>query len=175
MVLAFRTLTFSDLINYRSISSDDIKISSNEIVKGNRLVVWGYDIAIGLMAVEASPSPSGPEKPTLVSGPLVTNEHQAMAFAKLKALCEKDKLYWPASEIEGYPAEGRNDDNDLLYIVLNFDSCPRHLTYHTDGFLLHAHTIHRPHTNSIAPQQPGAGESPSCAHMITRRYRNSSV
>lgn len=70
------------------------------------------------MAVEASASPAGPEKPALVSRPSVANEHQAKAFAELKALCEKNKIYWPASEIEGYPAEGHNDDNNLLRFLV---------------------------------------------------------
>lgn len=69
------------------------------------------------MAAEALVSPAGPEKPALVSRPSFANEHQAKAFAELKALCEKNKLLWPASEIEGYPAEGHNDDNNLLYVV----------------------------------------------------------
>ena len=67
------------------------------------------------MAVEASVT-SGPEKPTLVSRPSVINEQQAKALAELKVLCEKDKVYWPASEIEGHPAEGHNDDRNLLYV-----------------------------------------------------------
>ena len=82
------------------------------------------------MAVEASPNPADPEKSTSVSGPSVANEqqaHQAQALAELKALCEKDKLYWPASEIEGHPVEGHNDDNNLLYAVPNFNRCPRYL------------------------------------------------
>ena len=127
------------------------------------------------MAIEASQSPAGPEKSTSVSGPSVANEQQAKALAELKALCEKDKLYWPASEIEGHPAEGHNDDNNLLYVVLNFNLCPRHFTYGIDDFLSHAHMIHKLHTSSTAPQQPGAGKSPSCRHMTTRRYRYSSV
>ena len=76
------------------------------------------------MTVEASPNPTGPEKSTSASGPSVANEQQAKALAELKALCEKDKLYWPASEIEGHPAEGHNDDNNLLYVVSYFDPCP---------------------------------------------------
>lgn len=69
------------------------------------------------MAAEFSASPADSEKPALISQPSVANEHQAKAFAELKALCETNKLYWPASEIEGYPAEGHNDDKDLLYVV----------------------------------------------------------
>ena len=124
------------------------------------------------MAVEASASPAGPEKPALVSRPSVANEHQAKAFAELKALCEKNKIYWPASEIEGYPAEGHNDDNNLLYVV---DSCPRHLTYHKDDFSLHAPTILRLPTSNIAPRQPGAEKSPLYKHMTTQTYRFSNV
>ncbi len=46
----------------------------------------------------------------------VTNlsESQSKAFSELKALCEKSKLYWPVSELEGAPAEGANNDIDLL-------------------------------------------------------------
>ena len=46
----------------------------------------------------------------------VTNlsDSQSRAFAELKALCEKNKLYWPVSELEGQPAEGANNDIDLL-------------------------------------------------------------
>lgn len=69
------------------------------------------------MAAKVSASPAGPEKPALVSRPSVANEHQAKAFAELKALCAKNQLLWPASEIERYPAEGHNDDNNLLYVV----------------------------------------------------------
>ena len=127
------------------------------------------------MAVEASPNPAGVEKPTSVSGPSVANEQQAKALAELKALCEKDKLYWPASEIEGHPAEGHNDDNNLLYVVSNFHLCPRNLTCPVDGFLSHARMIPRLHTSSTAPQQLGAGKSPSCRHMTTQRYRYSSA
>lgn len=69
------------------------------------------------MAAEASASPADPGKPALVSRPSVANEHKAKAFAELKGLCEKNQLYWPASEIEGHPAEGYNDDDNLLYVV----------------------------------------------------------
>ncbi len=127
------------------------------------------------MAVEASPNPAGSEKPTSVSGSSAANEQQAKALAELKALCEKDKLYWPASEIEGHPAEGHNDDNNLMYVVSKSSLCPWHLTCHTDGFLSHARMIPRLHTNSTAPQQPGAGKSPSCTHMTTRRYKRLSA
>ena len=68
------------------------------------------------MATEASASPANREKPVLLSRPSVASEHQAKAFAELKALCEKDKLYWPASEIEGYPTQGHNEDSNLLYV-----------------------------------------------------------
>ncbi len=46
----------------------------------------------------------------------VTNlsESQSKAFLELKALCEKNKLYWPVSDLEGQPAEGANNDIDLL-------------------------------------------------------------
>ncbi len=67
------------------------------------------------MAAVASVAPADPEKPAPVSHPSLTNDRSATAFAELKALCEKNKLYWPASEIEGYPAEGHNDDDNLLY------------------------------------------------------------
>ncbi|KAF6235477.1 hypothetical protein HO173_006160 [Letharia columbiana] len=70
------------------------------------------------MAAESSANPADSEKPALVSQPSVANEHQAKAFAELKALCENNKLYWPASEIEGYPAEGHNDDKDLLRFLV---------------------------------------------------------
>lgn len=83
------------------------------------------------MAVEASPSPAGPEKPTSVA-----YEQQAKALAELKALCEKDKLYWPASEIEGHPVEGRNDDDTLLYAVSNFNPCPRQSNFSYRRFLV---------------------------------------
>ena len=69
------------------------------------------------MTAEASASPADAVKPALVSRPSVTNEHNVKAFAELKALCEKNKLYWPASEIEGHSAEGYNDDNNLLYVI----------------------------------------------------------
>ena len=69
------------------------------------------------MVVEVSASPIVAEKPALISRPSVANKNQAKAFAELKALCEKNKVYWPASEIEGYPAEGHNDDNNLLCVV----------------------------------------------------------
>ena len=39
---------------------------------------------------------------------------QANALEELKALCEKNKLYWPVSELEGQPAHGANNDIDLL-------------------------------------------------------------
>ena len=106
------------------------------------------------------------------SRPSTVDEHQAKAFAELKALCEKNKLYWPASEIEGYSAEGHNDDKNLLYVV---DSCSRHVTYHTDAFSLHDRTIPRPLTSNIAPQQPGAEKWPSYKRMTIRRYRYSNV
>lgn len=124
------------------------------------------------MAAGASASAAGPKKPALISRPSIANEHQAKAFAELKALCEKNKLYWPASEIEGYSAEGHNDDNNLLYVV---DSCPRHLTYHTDGFSLHDRTILRLLTSNIAPPQPGVEKWPSYRRMTIRRYKYSNV
>ncbi|MCJ1460942.1 hypothetical protein MMC28_011324 [Mycoblastus sanguinarius] len=70
------------------------------------------------MVVEVSASPIVAEKPALISRPSVANKNQAKAFAELKALCEKNKVYWPASEIEGYPAEGHNDDNNLLRFLI---------------------------------------------------------
>ncbi|CAF9913891.1 MAG: hypothetical protein ALECFALPRED_009131 [Alectoria fallacina] len=70
------------------------------------------------MATEASASPANREKPVLLSRPSVASEHQAKAFAELKALCEKDKLYWPASEIEGYPTQGHNEDSNLLRFLV---------------------------------------------------------
>lgn len=69
------------------------------------------------MPAESPASSACPEKPTLISRPCVANEDHAKALAELKTLCEKNKLYWPASEIEGYPAEGSNDDSILLYVV----------------------------------------------------------
>lgn len=45
------------------------------------------------------------------------SEVQAKAFEDLKALCEKNQLYWPVSELEGHPAYGANDDIDLLYAI----------------------------------------------------------
>ncbi len=46
--------------------------------------------------------------------PSVGPEHQANALAELKALCEKNNLYWPASKLEDHPAHGSNNDVDLL-------------------------------------------------------------
>ena len=42
------------------------------------------------------------------------SESQAKAFEDLKELCEKNKLYWPVSDLEGKASEGVNDDIDLL-------------------------------------------------------------
>jgi hypothetical protein len=50
-----------------------------------------------------------PVAATSLTGP------QAKAFEELKALCERNKLYWPVSKLEGKPAEGANGDIDLLY------------------------------------------------------------
>ncbi len=50
-----------------------------------------------------------PVAATSLTGP------QAKAFEELKALCERNKLYWPVSKLEGKPAEGANGDTDLLY------------------------------------------------------------
>ena len=127
------------------------------------------------MVAEASASPAGPEKPSLVSRPSVANERQAKALAELKALCEDNKLYWPASEIDGYPAEGHNDDSNLLYVSQTSTRVQGTLTYDPDGFSLHDPTILRLLTSNTAPQQPGAGKLPSCKHMTTRRYKYSNV
>ncbi len=42
------------------------------------------------------------------------SETQSKAFSEFKALCEKNKLYWPVSKLEGAPSEGANNDIDLL-------------------------------------------------------------
>ena len=42
------------------------------------------------------------------------SDSQAKAFEELKDLCEKNKLTWPVSELEGKPSEGANNDIDLL-------------------------------------------------------------
>lgn len=66
-----------------------------------------------MAAYETPPSSlSLPEPPPVSASAL--NESQTKAFAELKALCEKNKLYWPTSELEGDPAHGRNNDVDLL-------------------------------------------------------------
>lgn len=42
------------------------------------------------------------------------SEPQARAFKDLQDLCEKNKLYWPVSDLEGQPSEGANNEIDLL-------------------------------------------------------------
>ena len=113
------------------------------------------------MAAVASVASPHPEKPALISHPSVTNERSATALAELKALCEKNQIYWPASEIEGYPAEGHNDDDSLLYASYTSSPCATHLTHHLDGFSLHARTTLRLLTSSTAPQQSGVDKQPS--------------
>ena len=66
------------------------------------------------MAAGTSASPADPEEPALASQ---TSDHRITAFAELKDLCEKNQLYWPASEIEGYSAKGHNDEDSLRYAV----------------------------------------------------------
>ncbi|KAK4690915.1 hypothetical protein P7C71_g5978, partial [Lecanoromycetidae sp. Uapishka_2] len=65
------------------------------------------------MAYETPPSSLSLPEPTPVKGSALS-EPQAKAFAELKALCEKNKLYWPASDLENHPAHGSNSDVDLL-------------------------------------------------------------
>lgn len=66
------------------------------------------------MAYEApSGSLSLPEPPS--ASPSALTQPQVKAFAELKALCGKNDVYWPASELEDHPAHGSNADNDLLY------------------------------------------------------------
>ena len=57
------------------------------------------------------------KEPIVASQVSVASDEQTSGLADLKLLCEKDKLYWPASDLEGHPAEGHNDDNDLLYVT----------------------------------------------------------
>ena len=51
----------------------------------------------------------------MISSSTFANEEQNEAFLKLKSLCEKDNLYWPASELEGHPNNETNDDITLMY------------------------------------------------------------
>ena len=69
------------------------------------------------MATEVSASSRNSEEPVSASQHSDANDHQAKALAELKSMCERNQLYWPASEIEGYPAEGHNDNDTLLYAV----------------------------------------------------------
>jgi len=48
------------------------------------------------------------------ASPSTGPEHEAKALAELKALCEKNNVYWPMSKLEDHPAHGSNDDIDLL-------------------------------------------------------------
>ena len=81
------------------------------------------------MATEVSASSRNLEEPLSASQHSDINEHQAKAFAELKSLCEKNQIYWPASEIEGYPAEGHNDNDSLLYAVHVSSFLPKTTTY----------------------------------------------
>ena len=68
------------------------------------------------MANEAAAKSTNSQKPILVSQTSDINDYRATALAELKSLCEKNQLYWPASDIEGYPAEGHNHDDTLLCV-----------------------------------------------------------
>lgn len=68
------------------------------------------------MAAEYKKSPSSLSVPA--SAPIAVqnlSKAQAKPFEDLKTLCQKNKTYWPVSELEGRPAHGANDDIDLLY------------------------------------------------------------
>ncbi len=51
----------------------------------------------------------------MVSQPSFADDHHAQALAELKGLCEKNEVYWPASELEVHPAKGHNDDINSMY------------------------------------------------------------
>jgi len=51
----------------------------------------------------------------MVSQPSFADDHHAQALAELKGLCEKNEVYWPASELEVHPAKGYNDDINSMY------------------------------------------------------------
>ena len=66
------------------------------------------------MAADAAAGQAGSDKPAAKTRPSIATDPRAAAFAELKALCDKHKIYWPASELEGHPVEGYNDSNSLM-------------------------------------------------------------
>lgn len=54
-----------------------------------------------------------PETP--LASPITLTQPQVKAFAELKALCGRNDVYWPASELEDNRPHESNDDNGLLY------------------------------------------------------------
>ena len=66
------------------------------------------------MATESAPSSTTLDNALYDPSPAFANEQQAKAFKELKALCEKNRTNWPASELETVSADGMNNDVTMM-------------------------------------------------------------